>query len=178
MITDADLVTWLRAKPDDIETLRRLERAAISLIQKKTGRYFGPETEVTEYVNWRGWPMALSNEPIDGTLTSFKSWDGTAFSDVDASSYYLQGSFIYWNSRTPISPLTIPTRYQVVYQAGYAQLDDENAWEAPENIQQAVLLLVGHWYENREAVVVGDSATDELPLSVSALLDPDTRIAV
>lgn len=34
----------------------------------------------------------------------------------------------------------------------------------------AVYLLVGHWYENREAVTVG-STPNELPLGVGALLD-------
>lgn len=37
------------------------------------------------------------------------------------------------------------------------------------DIQQAVLLLVGHWYANREEVVVG-AAANQIPMGVSALL--------
>lgn len=41
----------------------------------------------------------------------------------------------------------------------------------PKAIKQAMLLLIGHWYENREAVNIGNS-TSELPKAVDSLLDP------
>lgn len=41
----------------------------------------------------------------------------------------------------------------------------------PEPIRHAMRLLLGHLYENREAVVTGTIAT-ELPLTVAALLNP------
>lgn len=44
----------------------------------------------------------------------------------------------------------------------------DDAWPA---IIAAVKLLVGHWYENREAVVTGTIAT-ALPISVDRLLSP------
>ncbi|MCL4065338.1 head-tail connector protein [Pseudomonas sp. GX19020] len=44
----------------------------------------------------------------------------------------------------------------------------DDAWPA---IIAAVTLLVGHWYENREAVVTGTIATT-LPLGVERLLSP------
>ncbi|MFZ5935026.1 head-tail connector protein [Pseudomonas sp. HS6-2] len=37
------------------------------------------------------------------------------------------------------------------------------------DVEQAVLLLVGHWYANREAVAVGTIAT-AMPLAVERLL--------
>jgi uncharacterized phiE125 gp8 family phage protein len=37
--------------------------------------------------------------------------------------------------------------------------------------RQAMLLLIGHWYENREAVVMG-ATSDEMPLGVASLLHP------
>lgn len=46
-----------------------------------------------------------------------------------------------------------------------------NPSDVPEPIRQAILLLVGHWYENREAINVGNIVT-ELPLAVDALLFP------
>lgn len=51
----------------------------------------------------------------------------------------------------------------VTYVAGYTQI--------PEPIRTAILLMVGHFYENREAVIVGQAPT-ELPLGVDALLFP------
>lgn len=37
------------------------------------------------------------------------------------------------------------------------------------DVEQAILLLVGHWYANREEVVIGASAS-QLPMGVVALL--------
>lgn len=37
------------------------------------------------------------------------------------------------------------------------------------DVEQAILLLVGHWYANREEVVTGVSAS-RLPMGVAALL--------
>lgn len=38
-----------------------------------------------------------------------------------------------------------------------------------KDVQQAILLLVGHWYTNREAVVVG-AAPASVPMAVESLL--------
>jgi hypothetical protein len=37
------------------------------------------------------------------------------------------------------------------------------------DVEQAILLLVGHWYSNREAVVMG-GAPSAVPLAVDRLL--------
>lgn len=64
------------------------------------------------------------------------------------------------------------TRWQfdavtIEYVAGYA-----DAASVPESIKAAIKMLVGHWYENRESVVVGQAAPLEVPLAVPALLGP------
>ena len=41
----------------------------------------------------------------------------------------------------------------------------------PAPVRQAALLLIGHWYENREAVTVGFRGKD-LPMGVDRLLAP------
>ncbi len=48
---------------------------------------------------------------------------------------------------------------------------DETALVLNDSIRAAMLLMVGHWYENREAVIVG-SISSELPLAVECLLHP------
>ncbi len=45
----------------------------------------------------------------------------------------------------------------------------EDQMELTADVWQAVLMLVAHWYSNREAVVVG-AAGAELPLGVARLL--------
>jgi len=46
----------------------------------------------------------------------------------------------------------------------------------PSAMQAAILLLVGHWFANREAVVVG-AGSGEVPLGVKVLLDRHRRFA-
>jgi uncharacterized phiE125 gp8 family phage protein len=59
----------------------------------------------------------------------------------------------------------------VTYVAGYGP----TRTDLPEAIRHAMLLLIGHWYEHREAVVNGASKA-QLPLAVQALLGPFRRV--
>jgi uncharacterized phiE125 gp8 family phage protein len=54
----------------------------------------------------------------------------------------------------------------ITYVAGYGAASD-----VPQTIRQAMLLMIGHWYEHREAVITG-SISSELPLTAKALLAP------
>lgn len=55
----------------------------------------------------------------------------------------------------------------VRFVAGYGS----NPGDVPEPLRQAILLLIGHWYENRETVNVGN-ITSELPMTVASLVFP------
>lgn len=56
------------------------------------------------------------------------------------------------------------TTVTVTYVAGFGP------YEAPEELVQAQLLLIAHWYQNREAVAEG--TFNEIPLAVEALAGP------
>jgi uncharacterized phiE125 gp8 family phage protein len=56
------------------------------------------------------------------------------------------------------------------YTAGYGTTPAA----VPQCYQQAIMLLVSHWYENREAVTTG-AAASELPFAVQMLLTGDRR---
>jgi uncharacterized phiE125 gp8 family phage protein len=43
--------------------------------------------------------------------------------------------------------------------------------DVPDDMKQAVLMLISHWYENREAVIVG-TISAEVSLGVNQLLSP------
>jgi uncharacterized phiE125 gp8 family phage protein len=60
----------------------------------------------------------------------------------------------------------------IEFTAGYG-----NAAAVPASIKAAILLLVAHWYENREAVNVGNITT-EVPLGVAALIQPYRRVGI
>jgi uncharacterized phiE125 gp8 family phage protein len=52
---------------------------------------------------------------------------------------------------------------KITYSAGTASI--------PKTIRQAMLLLIGHWYDNKEAVIVGAVTSVELQLAVKTLLN-------
>ena len=62
---------------------------------------------------------------------------------------------------------------RIRFKVGCARKNDAGDFvsDVPEPIRFAVLLLVAHWYRNREAVVIGAAVTD-LPFAVDALLQP------
>jgi uncharacterized phiE125 gp8 family phage protein len=61
----------------------------------------------------------------------------------------------------------------VQFVAGYT-----DAASVPKGIRQALLLMLGHLYENREAVVVGGGASVvTVPLAVESLLEPFCRLS-
>ena len=57
-----------------------------------------------------------------------------------------------------------PNAVLISYSAGYGHL-------APVAIKQAILLMIGHFYENREAVIVGQQV-NAIPMGVKSLLGP------
>lgn len=61
----------------------------------------------------------------------------------------------------------------VTYRAGYPTLsgDGEDKSMVPAALKVAILLLIAHWYQNRETVVTGTIAT-ALPFAAEALLKP------
>lgn len=54
---------------------------------------------------------------------------------------------------------------------GEGNITDEHYLLLDDAVTTAMLLLIGHWYESREAVVIG-SISSELPMAVEALLTP------
>ena len=65
-----------------------------------------------------------------------------------------------------------PFDVQVDFVAGY-----ETPADVPDEIKSAVLLLVGHWYANREQTVTG-SVPEEIKMGVESLLWYDKRLSV
>ncbi len=56
---------------------------------------------------------------------------------------------------------------EIAFTAGYGPA----ASDVPAPVRQALLLLVAHWYEHREPIEIGSSAT-AIPQTVSDLLMP------
>ena len=65
-----------------------------------------------------------------------------------------------WPTATlrPASPITI------TYVSGWSTVGT-----IPQRYKQAILLLAGHWYENRENVVVSGAVPKSIPLAFESL---------
>jgi uncharacterized phiE125 gp8 family phage protein len=97
---------------------------------------------------------------VDQTLTS-DGWKVDAEGDLEAA----------WQIPWPSGRVDADA-VRIQYQAGYPLLN--SAPNIPAAIRHAMMLLVSHWYRNRDAVVGVDNrdSSTELPLGVESLLAP------
>ena len=116
--------------------------------------------------------LALPLPPLRAvTSITYKDKDGNV-STFDASNYVVDtasepGRVVLKSSATwPSATLWPASAVTVQFDAGYG-----GAADVPQAIKQGLLLLVGHLYENREAIVPG-TVLREIPMGVDALLWP------
>ncbi|MFA5897938.1 MAG: head-tail connector protein [Hyphomicrobium sp.] len=117
--------------------------------------------------------------PLQAATISSITSQNTAgqIATITATNYALQedalGSFVRFKDDYSFpSDLYQTKAIAVNFTAGYGA-----AAEVPEPIKQAMLLLIGHWYANREAVNVGNIVTP-LPFAVDALLELYRRVGI
>lgn len=111
---------------------------------------------------------------------------------IDSGSYSLKVDS-GGNSRVMFDDVSTSGVTSVVYKAGYATIPEVPAVPGdgeedpgtpaipakstvPDPLKVAILLLVGHWYQNREASIT--AAINELPFAVDALIAPYRRVGV
>jgi uncharacterized phiE125 gp8 family phage protein len=96
--------------------------------------------------------------------------DDDTIETLDVDDFILDGTpnpaRLVWRGTgtAPVSPLAA-NGIEIDFVAGYGDAPSD----VPQPIRQALLLLVAHWYENREPVEIGATAT-VIPGSVSSLL--------
>lgn len=148
-----------------------LTRAAVEYAQNYTKRQFVQATfDYTLDAFPSGSALCLPRSPLvsvtsvsyidtDGASQTFTTDDWTAKTDTIRGTVQLDYSKSWPNLRGDVDGVTVR------FIAGYADIAS-----VPEAAKAAVKLMVGHWYEHRESVVVGTTAS-QLPLAVDALLD-------
>lgn len=109
------------------------------------------------------------------SVTSIKYRDlSNTLQTLDSASYYVDlnsepARIVPMPSLSwPSTQLYLPGSVQVTYVAG-SYGDGVDGSTCPFSVKAAVLLMVGHLYENREASIETD--LKEIPLGVKALLD-------
>jgi uncharacterized phiE125 gp8 family phage protein len=121
------------------------------------------------------WPdgcvLELPLRPVQSvTAVRITAADGSV-DTLGAERYLLDGASAPPRLHATPSPWPRPgvraQGVEIVIRAGFG----DEAGSVPPPIRQALLMLVAHWYENREPVLVGTSASS-IPDTISALLAP------
>ena len=93
------------------------------------------------------------------TITAYPEVSGTV---ISVDSVTVDGEAVEYTADVRRGTVTVNKPGAVItYTAGYE--------ETPYLVRQAMLLLIGHWYTNREAVIQG--STTEIDIAVRAMLN-------
>lgn len=116
---------------------------------------------------WPAFPVDVPKPPLIAvTAFSYTDQEGNTYI-IDAGDYTVDAE--RWPGRLYYEPPAVTLAdiggVKIEFQAGYA---DPAA--IPADIKHAILLLIGHWYENREDV--SPERLQQVPRCVDALLDP------
>lgn len=122
--------------------------------------------------------MRLPLGPVSEIVTvKYRNAEGQ-IATVAAENYALEtsagGQSYLWFRSSYSRPSNLYDRaaVQVEFIAGYGAAAD-----VPQALKHAMLMMIGHWYENREGVAMGSSPTT-VPLAVDALISPFRRVSV
>lgn len=136
---------------------------------------------------WPAFPLNLPRPPL-ASVTSIKYFgtDDTEYT-LDSAVYFVDSdsepgrvSLGYSKTMPTVTLRTanaVKIRYVAGYPAGGTEAAPEPAANVPQKVKQAMLLLIGHWYMNREAVITG-AISREVEFSVQALLSLDRVVPV
>lgn len=170
-VTLAEAKAHLRVDHDDEDTLIEGIIAAASAHfdgQGVLGRAMITQSWATWVRNSPG-VVTLPVGPFQ-TLTSVEYYDADNSLQTDAVGNYevrLSGDFVTVQPKAGFAwpgAYSRPDAIKITYVAGFG----DAGTDVPASIRQAMLLTIGHWYENREAVT--DGTPKELPMAVNALI--------
>lgn len=146
-----------------------LLKAARQTVEIETSRVLVSQTLVQTFDGYTpGKPLTLLRAPVASIVSVQHVGGDGATVTLDAERYLAalgEPALLHpaYGVSWPIARGQ-PGAVSVTYVAGYG-----NAAAVPELAKAAIRLLLGHWYENREAVIVGTIAS-ELPRGASSII--------
>lgn len=172
-VTTAEAKSHLRVEVSDDDTLiSNLISAATELAQTITGRQF---INATFDYTLDGFPsgdqIILPRSPLSSvssiTYTDADGNTGQVFSSSSytADTYHTPGRVALKYGASWPSHRREANGVVIRFVAGYGA----NTTDVPEAARQAILLMVGHWYEHREAA--SELSLREVPMAARSLLD-------
>lgn len=181
-ITTAQMKTHLRYSGSDANEeayIDRLTTAARMLVEQQTGRTFYQKA-ITLYLDrWPADGVILLPEPPIISVTSVKYYDTDDVQQTISGSNYRVATQSEPGRVRPVDTYAWPSAdardgaIEVAYLAGYPTSGDGPADLAAERAEsiEAIYLLVGSWYRNREAV--SERLQYALPMGIDALTAND-----
>jgi len=177
-VTTVEAVAHVNAQGvGDDDYLASLNIAATAWAEEYTGRAFINRTYKAFLDAWpvdtRGYQLTTLDLPKPPlvSVTHVKTYDDAdAVTTFSSASYFvdtnsLKGRLALRTTAAWPSVTRTANGIEIQWVAGYGAAAD-----VPQPIKQAILLLVGHWYANREAVKVGETVAN-IPMGVEALLN-------
>lgn len=169
-LTRADVLAHLRLCSDDSSAeLTRLLKAAREYVEGETWRQLLPATWRYSLDRFPCWEIELPRAPL-ASVTSITYIDTNGTTQTLSGALYKQDTDSEPGRVTPAYGQSWPSTrcemaaVKITYVAGYA-----SAALVPEQLKVAILELVGHLYENREAVNIGN-ITSLVPLGFENLI--------
>lgn len=173
--TEAKLHCRVDHTTEDTVFTRLIEVARIQC-ENISRRAFITRTYTAYLDRWPGYYFELPYPPL-ATISSIKYYDnaGSAAATIAGSNYVVDtnsepGRVAFVDGYSfPSVTLREINGVEIIYTAGYG-----NAAAVPDVYKQAMLLLIGHLYENRESVVVQQGVSlVQVPQAVEWLLLTD-----
>lgn len=156
---DALIAALITAAREHLETTSRPQLAMLT----QTWRYLADAWPTSDVLQLRPYPLqsvsSINYTDEDGATTTMSS------SDYQVDTYSQPGR-IYITDGWPSTTLQDMNGLAIEFVAGYG----DTASSMPQQMRQALLLLVSHWYENRETVLTSGAVPKELPFAVGALM--------
>lgn len=146
---------------EDETIIKPLIEAAREFAENVTGRAFAKQTIIARTAAWNS--MQLPRLPVM-SVEKVTYWTAdNQEKEMEPSKYRVDlDEGIVYILNPPEDKLAEGNPIRVHYTAG---------GETPATARQAMLLLIGHWYNNREAVVVGSATSVEVGMAAKTLLN-------
>lgn len=170
-LSEAKLHCRVSVNADD-QLITALIQAAREQVETMTRRALCEQTWDLFLDDWPSGNVLVMPLPPLASVTSITCFDAldTAYT-ISADRYYVDtvsepGRIVFKGdySWPPVALRSINS-VRVRYVAGWS-----TRTLIPQQIKQAVLLLIGHWYENRELVITSGAVPKEISMTVEALL--------
>jgi uncharacterized phiE125 gp8 family phage protein len=172
-VTLAEAKLHLRVDHTDEDSLiTNLIKVARELVEDATWRGLLTQTWELRLDNWPSMPLKMPKAPLQ-SIVSIKYMNDSGVESTVANSVYDADTYsepgrIFFKKGQNWPSVTLYERggVRIQFKAGWL-----TAAEVSYKIKAAMLLLIGHLYENREEVIISSGLTPVvLPAGVNALL--------